>query len=184
MQCPIHKKDDKQILKIYRPVSLLPICAKIFERIIYNRIFEYLIENSLTTENPSEFKPGHSCINQLLSIRHDIYKSFNDGFEVKGVFLDISKAFHKVWHEGLIYKLKQNGISRKLLNVTKYFLDSRNQKVVLNGQYSTWASISERVSQGSILGSLFFLVYINELSKNLSPNPKLMTRLFFQLFKI
>ena len=173
-------------MKIYRPVSLLPICAKIFERIIYSRIFECLIENSLTTENPPEFKPGHSCINQLLSIRHDIYKSFNDGFEVKGVFLDISKAFHKVWHEGLIYKLKlkQNGISRKLLNIIKYFLDSRNYKVVLNGQYSTWASISARVSQGSILGSLFFLVYINELSKNLSSNPKLMTRLFFQLFKI
>ena len=62
---PIHKKDDKQILKNYRPVSLLPICAKIFERIIYNRIFQYLTENNLITENQSSFKPGDSCINQL-----------------------------------------------------------------------------------------------------------------------
>ena len=111
---PIHKKDDKQILKNYRLVSLLPICTKIFERIIYNRIFEYLIENNLITEIQSGFKPGDSCINQLLSITHDIYKSLNDGFKVKGVFLDISKAFDKVWHEALIYKLKQNGISGKL----------------------------------------------------------------------
>ena len=111
---PIHKKDDKQFLKNYRPVSLLPICAKIFERIIYNKIFEYLIENNLITENQSGFKPGDSRINQLLSITHDIYESLDDGFEVKGVFLDISKAFDKVWHEGLIYKLKQNGISGKL----------------------------------------------------------------------
>ena len=96
---PIHKKDDKQILENYRLVSLLPVCAKIFEKIIYNRIFEYHIENNLITENQSGFKPGDSCINQLLSITHDIYKSLDDGFEVKGVFLDISKAFDKVWHE-------------------------------------------------------------------------------------
>ena len=96
---PIHKKEDKQILKNYRPVSLLLICAKIFERIIYSRIFEYFIENNLITENQSAFKPRDSCINQLLSIKHDIYESLDDGFEVKGVFLDISKVFDKVWHE-------------------------------------------------------------------------------------
>ena len=82
---PIHKKDDKQILKNYRPVSLLPICAKIFERIIYDRIFEYLIENNLVTENKNE--SGDPCINQLLSIAYDIYKSLDDGF-LKCVFLD------------------------------------------------------------------------------------------------
>ena len=120
---PIHKKDDKQILENCRPISLP--CAKIFERIIYNRIFEYLIENNLITENQSGFKPGDSCINQLLSITHNIYKSFDDGFDVKGVFLDISKALNKVWHEGLICQLKQNGISGKLLNITKDCLDSR-----------------------------------------------------------
>ena len=111
---PINKRDDKQILKDYRLVSLLPICAKIFERLIYNIIFEYLIENNLITENQSGFKPGDSCINQLLSITHDIYKSLDDGFEVKSMFLAIFKAFNKVWHGGLIYKLKQNGISENL----------------------------------------------------------------------
>ena len=72
---PIHKKDDKKILKNYRPVSLFPIYTEIFEKIIYNRIFEDLLENNLITENQSGLKPEDSCINQLLSITHDIYKS-------------------------------------------------------------------------------------------------------------
>ena len=72
MQYQFTQKVHKQILKNYRPVSLLPICARIFQRIIYNRIFEYLIENNLTTENQFGLKPGDSCINQLLSIIHDI----------------------------------------------------------------------------------------------------------------
>ena len=106
---PVHKKGDKQILKNCRPVSLLPICGKIFERLIYNNLFEYFIENDLISQNQSGFKPGDSCINQLISIIHEIYQSFDDGLEFRGVFLDISKAFNKVWHEGLVYKLKQIG---------------------------------------------------------------------------
>ena len=82
---PFHKKSDKQILKNYRPVSLLPICGKIFERLIYI-LFEYFIENDLISSNQSGFKPGDSCTNQLISIAHEIYQSFVDGFEVRGVF--------------------------------------------------------------------------------------------------
>ena len=81
-QCSANsQKDDKQILKNYTLVSLLPICAKIFERVIYNKIFEYLITlEFLITGNQSVFKPRDSCVNQLLSIKHDIYKSLNDAF--------------------------------------------------------------------------------------------------------
>ena len=76
----------------------------------------------------------------------------NDGYEVGRDFLDISKAFHKVWHKALIYKLKQNGISEKLLNLIIDFLSNRKQRVVLNGKYSSWANIEAGVPQGSILG--------------------------------
>ena len=114
---PIHKKGDKQTLKNCRPVSLLPICGKIFERIIFNEMIRFFLDNKLILTNQSGFKPGDSCINQLLSITHEIYKSFDDGLEVRSVFLDISKAFDKVWHEGVIFKLKQNGISGDLLNI-------------------------------------------------------------------
>ena len=114
---PIHKKDDKQCLRNYRPISLLPVCGKIFQKLIFNEMFKFFIENELISPNQSGFKPGDSCINQLLAITHEIYQSFDDGFEVGGVFLDISKAFGKVWHESLIFKLKQNGISGNLLNL-------------------------------------------------------------------
>ena len=146
---PIHKKDDKQCLSNYRPVSLLPICGKIFERLIFNEMFKFFIENELVSPNQSGFKPGDSCTNQLLAITHEIYKSFDEGFEVRGVFLDISKAFDKVWREGLIFKLKQNGISGNLINLLCDFLKNRK------------------------LGPLLFLIYINNLSEGLSSNPKL-----------
>ena len=113
---PVHKKSDKQILENYRPVSLLPICGKVFERLIYNSLFEYFIQNDLISPYQSGFKPGDSCTNQLISITHEIYQSFDDGFEVRGVFLDISKAFERVWHNDLIYKLKQNGVAGDLLD--------------------------------------------------------------------
>ena len=76
------EKSDKQILKNYRPVSLLPICGKIFERLLYNRLYEYFIENELISSSQSGFKPGNSCINQLLPITQEIYQSFDNGFEL------------------------------------------------------------------------------------------------------
>ena len=75
---PIQKKADKQILKNYPPVSLLPICGKIFESLILNELSNFLLENNLISPNQSGFKPGDSCINQLLSITHEIYSSFNE----------------------------------------------------------------------------------------------------------
>ena len=96
-------------------------------------MFKSFTSNNLISPNQSGFKPGDSCINQLLSITHEIYKSFDDGLEVRGVFLDISKAFDKIWHEGLIFKLKQNGISGKLLQILSDFLSNRKQRIVLNG---------------------------------------------------
>ena len=92
---PCYKKSHKQNLKNYRPVSLFPICGKFFERFIFNEMFSFFffVANNLLTLYQSGFKPGDSCINQLLSITHEIYSSFDDGFEVRSVFLDISKAF-------------------------------------------------------------------------------------------
>ena len=131
---PVHKKGNKQSLENYRPTSLLPICSKIVERLIYNEMFIFFTENNLICPNQSRFRTGDSCVNQLLAIiTHEIYKSFDEGFEVRGVFLDISKAFDKVWHEGLLLKLNQNGISGNLLKLLSDFLSYRKQRVVLNG---------------------------------------------------
>ena len=136
-------------------------------------MFEFFIRNDLISQNQSGFKPGESCINQLLAITHEIYKSFDACLDVRAVFLDISKAFDKIWHEGLLYKLKQNGISDNLLETLTDFLKDRNQKVVLNGQNFSWANVEAGVPQGSILGPLLFLIYIDDLPDNLSANVKL-----------
>ena len=136
-------------------------------------MYPYLIDSNLISSHQSGFKGGDSSISQLLSITHEIYKSFDEGFEVRGLFLDISKAFDRVWHDGLIFKLQENDISGKLLLLLKDFLKSRKQRVVLNGQHSSWRDVNAGVAQGSILGSLLFLVYINDLSNGLKSNPKL-----------
>ena len=99
---------------------------------MFNKMFNYFIENELISSNQSGFKPGDSCINQLLSITHEIYESFDVGLEVRSVFLNISKAFDKVWHNGIIYKLTQNGISENLRNFLEDFLKERKPCVVLN----------------------------------------------------
>ena len=116
--------------------------------------------------NQSGIRPFDSCVNQLLSINHEIFSNFDSDppKDIRAVFLDISKAFDKIWLPGLIFKIKSFGISGDLLELIKNFLSNRFQRVVLNGQTSEWEKINAGVPQGSILGPLFFLIYINYLT--------------------
>ena len=127
----IYKKDDKILVKSYRPISLLPICGKMFEKLIFIHLYSYLNSNNLLTKNQSGFRPGDSTINQLLFLVKEIHEAFDNPkyLDVRALFLDIAKAFDKVWYEGLIFKLKQNGISGNLLKHFESYL--HNRKILL-----------------------------------------------------
>ena len=105
--------------------------------------------------------------------------------DVIGVFLDISKAFGKVWHERIIFELKTYGVNGEVLTLLTNYLLKRYQRVVLNGQTSSWELVKSEVPQGSVLGPLFFLIYINDLPDNLESNCKIFaddTSLFYKVF--
>ena len=169
----IFKKWDKQCVINYLPVSLQPICSKIFGRSIYNNKYNYLIDNNLISKNRSGFTRVESCINQLISITHDILNLLDDGFEVRGVFQDISKVLDKVWHEGMIYELQRNGMSGEMLHILISFLNNRKKRFVLNGQSSNWTEDKAGVLQGLIMGLLLFLIYISNIPECLNNKEKL-----------
>ena len=145
-----------------------PCVSKIFEKLVFNHILNYLRLHSVITAKQSGFIPGDSCVNQLLHITHKIYQELDKNNSVRAVFLDFTKAFDKVSHKGLLYKLSRCGIKGNMLRWMKDYLSDRMQKVILNGKSSSWKKITAGVPQGSVLGPLCFLVYINDIVENIN----------------
>ena len=168
----LFKKGERFLPSNYRPVALLSNVGKGMERIIFKRIYNFLQDNNLLDKYQSAFVPGHSTTYQLIDIYHHMGQAFDQNQLSCMVFLDISKAFDRVWHAGLLHKLEQHGILGNLLN--SYYLSNRTQSVVLNSITSTRKSTTAGVPQGSVLGPLLFLIYVNDISENLLR----LTRLF------
>ena len=153
---PIFKKDDRQLKENVRPVSLLISLSKIIEKIVFIRLYNFLLEIHFLNPFQSGFRPGDSTVNQLVFIVHKIYEALEQGKEVRMVSLDISKAFDKVWHKGLLYKLESLGVRDPVLKWIKSYLTGRKQRVIIDGQSSDWREIEAGVPQGSVLGPLLF----------------------------
>lgn len=165
---PVFKNSgERSDPKNYRPISLLSVISKIFESLINSSLTQHLDSNKLLSDHQYGFRAGRSTADALTVISERILQSLDVCGETRAIALDISKAFDKVWHAGLIHKLMSYGVSGHALNIIKSFLSDRKIKVVLDGRSSSCYFINAGVPQGSILGPTLFLIFINDLPDNI-----------------
>ena len=167
-KCHPNIKGDRSFPNNYRPVSLISYVGKVLEKCIFKHMFKYFRDNDLIYTYQSGFLPGCRTTHHLVHLYHSMSEAFDKGLKVQMVFGDISKAFEKVLHTGILFKQKTMGITEELLKWISNYLSDIQQRVVLQGESSCWADINVEVPQGSALGPLLFLGYINDMEKCLT----------------
>ena len=160
---PLFKKGDKANEGNYRPVSILPIVSKIYERLAYNQLYKYLQDNNLIYEYQSGFRNGYSTDSAIINLTDTIRHNTDKGYMTGLILLDLQKAFDTVNHEILCHKLTAIGLGKNSVDWFKSYLSNRSQFVELDGIRSSEQSITCGVPQGSILGPLLFLLHVKNM---------------------
>ena len=160
---PVHKKDSKAEPANYRPIALTSHIIKIFERVVRNQLVSHLEDNALICDNQHGFRKNRSCLTQLIPHINTILLNALKGEDTDVIYLDFAKAFDKVDHEILLKKLHAYGVRGKLLLWLTCYLTNRQQSVVINGEHSYSAEVKSGVPQGTVLGPILFIIYLNDM---------------------